>query len=174
MAMQLKSFRVKNFRSVDDSGLIETDGVTALIGINESGKSNLLLPLWKLNPAKDGEIKPTADYPRKSYNDFRSMKSKPTFIEAVFTPDEDLAQKLATLSHSVPAAFEEIQISRDFSNNVYVSFPKAPTSRTLKRERIEAVLSSAATEIKAITPMKVEEEAATRINATVSMQLFLQ
>jgi AAA ATPase domain len=168
MAMQLKSFRVKNFRSVDDSGLIETDGVTALIGINESGKSNLLLPLWKLNPAKDGEIKPTADYPRKSYNDFRSMKSKPTFIEAVFTPDEDLAQKLATLSHSVPAAFEEIQISRDFSNNVYVSFPMAPTSRTLKRERIEAVLSSAATEINAITPMKVEEEAATRIKATVS------
>jgi len=40
MAMLLKSFRVLKFRSVDDSGTVETDGVTALIGINESGKSN--------------------------------------------------------------------------------------------------------------------------------------
>lgn len=168
MGMQLKSFRVKTFRSVDDSGLIETDGVTALIGINESGKSNLLLPLWKLNPAKDGELKPTADYPRKSYNDIRGMKLKPTFIEARFSPDEGLAQKLATLCHSVPAAFEEIEISRDFSNNVYVSFPKAPTSRKIQRARINSILSSAATEINAITPMKLEEEAATRIKATVS------
>jgi predicted ATP-dependent endonuclease of OLD family len=39
MTMQLKSFCVTKFRSVDDSGPIETDGVTALIGINESGKS---------------------------------------------------------------------------------------------------------------------------------------
>ena len=38
------------------SGWIEVDNVTSLIGTNESGKTNLLLPLWKLNPAKDGEV----------------------------------------------------------------------------------------------------------------------
>ncbi|WP_433966580.1 AAA family ATPase [Tunturiibacter gelidiferens] len=168
MGMQLKSFRVKNFRSVDDSGVIETDGVTALIGINESGKSNLLLPLWKLNPAKDGEIKPTADYPRKSYNDFRGMEPKPIFIEAIFTSDKDLAQRLATLCQSDPADFEEIHIQKSFSNKTYVSFPKAPTYRTVRRERLVAVLSAAATEINAITPMKVEEEVAARIKATVT------
>jgi AAA15 family ATPase/GTPase len=58
MGMQLRSFRVKTFRSVDDSGLIETDGVTALIGINESGKSNLLLPLWKLGSEVQWNGKP--------------------------------------------------------------------------------------------------------------------
>jgi hypothetical protein len=26
-----------------------------------------LLPLWKFNPAKEGAIVPTADYPRKHY-----------------------------------------------------------------------------------------------------------
>src|SRR3974390_712671 len=109
MAMQLKSFRVTNFRSVDDSGTIETDGVTALIGINESGKSNLLVPLWKLNPAKDGEIKPTADYPRKSYKHIRNMEEKPTFIEAVFTPTQEQAEALAGLAGSEPEAFEEIK-----------------------------------------------------------------
>ena len=33
---------------------IEVDNVTALIGTNELGKANLLLALWKLNPAKEG------------------------------------------------------------------------------------------------------------------------
>src|SRR6266511_2271414 len=65
--MDLKKFRVTNFRSVEDSGWIETDDVTALIGTNESGKTNIILPLWKLNPAKEGAIIPTADYPRKRY-----------------------------------------------------------------------------------------------------------
>jgi predicted ATPase len=171
MSMQLKSFRVTNFKSVDDSGIIETDGVTALIGINESGKSNLLVPLWKLNPAKDGEIKPTADYPRKSYNDFRGMDPKPFFIEATFTPDDALAQELATLCQTAPADFEEIHIRKNFSKKTYVTFPKAPSFRIVKRARVEAVLSAAATEIHAITPMKVEEEAAARIKSTVTKVL---
>jgi predicted ATP-dependent endonuclease of OLD family len=50
--MKLVRFRVTNFRSVEDSGWIDVDDVTALIGTNESGKTNVLLPLWKLNPAK--------------------------------------------------------------------------------------------------------------------------
>ena len=43
--MKLTGFRVTSFRSVEDSGWIDVDEVTALIGTNESGKSNLLLPL---------------------------------------------------------------------------------------------------------------------------------
>ncbi len=168
MGMQLKSFRVKDFRSVDNSGLIATDNVTALIGINESGKSNLLLPLWKLKPAKDGEIKPTADYPRKSYNDFRSMDNKPVFIEATFTPDDALAQKLATLCHSVPSAFEEIYACKDFDNTVYISFPKAPTARTIQRDRVAELLTTADAEINAITPMLVEKDAAGKMKLAVS------
>ena len=168
MGMQLKSFTVKQFRSVDDSGLIETDGVTALIGINESGKSNLLLPLWKLNPAKDGEIKPTADYPRKSYNDFRNMEKKPIFIEATFTTDTEFAQELAGMSHSTPAAFEEIKVCKDYAGGFYTSFPKAPRTRTIHSERVAAVLTAADAEINAITPMQVEKDAATRMKAAVS------
>ena len=42
--MKLKQFCVTNFRSVENSGWIEAEKVTALIGVNESGKTNLLLP----------------------------------------------------------------------------------------------------------------------------------
>jgi ABC-type cobalamin/Fe3+-siderophores transport system ATPase subunit len=88
--MKLLKFRVTNFRSVRNSGWIETDDVTALIGTNESGKTNILVPLWKLNPAKDGAIDLTADYPRKHYNEFRSLKPQPLFIEAHFEVGEPL------------------------------------------------------------------------------------
>lgn len=54
--MILDSFRVTEFRSVQDSGWIDAEQITALIGTNESGKTNILLPLWKLNPANEGKI----------------------------------------------------------------------------------------------------------------------
>lgn len=49
--MKLNHFRVKNFRSINDSGVIEIDRITSLVGRNESGKTNLLLALYNLNPA---------------------------------------------------------------------------------------------------------------------------
>lgn len=54
--MRLIKYRVEKFKSVMDSGWIDCDDVTTLVGVNEAGKSNLLLALWKLNPAKGGAI----------------------------------------------------------------------------------------------------------------------
>lgn len=166
--MQLKSFRVHNFRSVDDSGVIETDNVTALIGINESGKSNLLLPLWKLNPAKDGELKATSDYPRKSYNDIRNMKRKPVFIEAAFVPNAELAAKLAEICSAPAETFGEILVTRDFSDNVHVNFPNAPSTRETQRDRIAVLLEAAAKELQTLTPRNNEEDAAGRARQAVA------
>ena len=56
--MELKAFQVEKFRSIDQSEWINIDDVTALIGTNESGKTNLLSALWKLNPVSDdGKIR---------------------------------------------------------------------------------------------------------------------
>src|SRR3954464_3360293 len=102
--MRLKSYRVQNFRSVEDSGPIEVDGVTALIGTNESGKTNLLLPLWKLNPAgTDGEIDLLADAPRKRYNELRSGDKSVPFIHVTFELEDELAEELAELTRATPA-----------------------------------------------------------------------
>lgn len=100
--MKLLQFRVKSFRSIGDTGWIDLDDVTAFIGTNESGKSNLLLALWKLNPAREGEIDLKSDAPRKSYNNIRNMDAKPVFIEADFALDEEVIGMLvnATRVHS--------------------------------------------------------------------------
>ncbi|MEK3761303.1 AAA family ATPase [Paenibacillus sp. FSL P4-0338] len=96
--MKLVSFRVKQFRSVEDSGWINISDVTAFIGTNESGKTNLLVPLWKLNPAKDGEINAIQDYPRDEYHIIRALKKKPIFIEAKFHLSERVNDKISELT----------------------------------------------------------------------------
>lgn len=48
--MRLTQFRVRNFRSINDSGFVTTEELTAILGRNESGKSNLLLALQHINP----------------------------------------------------------------------------------------------------------------------------
>ena len=62
---ETQNFRITNFRSVNDSGSIEVGQRTALVGRNESGKTNLLLALASLNPP-DGlpEITFVKDFPR--------------------------------------------------------------------------------------------------------------
>ena len=69
----LLRYRVSNYRSVVDSGWLDADRVTALIGVNESGKTNLLLPLWKLNPASEGGLQPTSDYPKALFATIRKF-----------------------------------------------------------------------------------------------------
>lgn len=63
--MQLSSFRVRNFRSINDSGEILASRITSLLGRNESGKSNLLRALHSLNPVEGFQaLNPIKDFPR--------------------------------------------------------------------------------------------------------------
>lgn len=83
--MTLKRFRVTHFRSIIDSGWIDCDDVTTLVGINESGKSNVLLALWKLNPARGGKIDPLHDLPVTELSEYEKRLDEVPFAEAIFT-----------------------------------------------------------------------------------------
>ena len=90
--MKLEKFKVSNFRSVKDSGWIETDNITTLVGINESGKSNILLALWKLNPASGGKIDYKIDLPIARLSEDRHKLDEIVFIEAVCKITEEEQQ----------------------------------------------------------------------------------
>lgn len=63
--MKIKNFQILNFRSINDSGVIAASRITALLGRNESGKSNLLRGLHTLNPAGGFvALNPIKDFPR--------------------------------------------------------------------------------------------------------------
>jgi hypothetical protein len=154
--MNLVRFRVTGFRSVEDSGWVDVDDVTALIGTNESGKTNLLLPLWKLNPAKDGQISPTADYPRKRYNTIRSQKDKPDYIEAVFALDPSLVTQIAGMAGCPEEHVATASVSRDFDGAYTVRFPEAAAERVVERATVASAVAEARSACATMTPGKTE------------------
>lgn len=57
--MELVAFRVTMYKGIIDSGWVEVNPLTVLVGKNESGKTSLLKALHKFNP-----------YPSSSYEDY--------------------------------------------------------------------------------------------------------
>lgn len=165
--MLLQRFRVTNFRSIDDSGWIDTDNVTALIGTNEAGKTNVLLPLWKLNPAKEGHIVPTADYPRKRYSTLRHQDPKPIFIQAVFQINDDLATRLIADTDLQVEHVRTVEVARDFDGNFHVDFPDAKLTRSVEKNRVLTLLDTAARDLAAMAPLKTEAALKNRLAASL-------
>lgn len=166
--MRLLRFRVTNFRSVEDSGWIETSQVTALIGTNESGKTNLLLPLWKLKPAKEGSINPIADFPRKRYNEIRAQEHKPVFIQAQFALSDDLTNQLIRLTGAPREHVQLAEVTRNLAGKYSVLFPKAPGSRTAAADEIVSIFVSAEAAISELPiAAKAEESLKEQMIATL-------
>ena len=68
--MRLSKYKVNKFRSVKGTEWIDVDQWTCLVGLNDSGKTNFLLPLWKFDPADDAtQIDLLPDYPRDEYSE---------------------------------------------------------------------------------------------------------
>ena len=88
--MQLKRFRVRNYRNVIDSEWITLCDVTAFVGQNEAGKSNLFEALYCINPFVAGATySPDEDWPVDNWGDRAGANGK-VVCEAEFalTPAE--------------------------------------------------------------------------------------
>lgn len=153
--MKLTKFRVTNFRSVLDSGWLDADDVTALIGVNESGKTNLLLPLWKLKPAQDGEIQPTSDYPKTMFGKIRNKPGDYHFIEAEFHTGTSGAA-IARSAGVSPEIAETVCVTRFFDGNYYIEFPKHQRTTTVPREWLTGNLTRSADAVEAAQALKEE------------------
>lgn len=141
--MQLTRFYVRKFRSVDDSGWIETDKAATLIGVNEAGKSNLLLALWKLNPTGEGAINLLTDLPRELYSTLRDSPRKPDFIEAEFDLDERQAEHVAALTGLTSLEVSKVNIKRNYDGNIRVVFPEAEAIKFVATEQVKQILEQA-------------------------------
>lgn len=156
--MKLIKYRVRKFRSVQDSGWITLDHVNALIGENESGKTNLLLPLWKLKPSFGGEIDLISDAPRGEYTEVRETpdEDKPKFITAVFTLDPQEQSKVATVASCNANWVEEVEISRRFDGKYTITFPKAAPINTCAKAGVLDPLRGFLTSLTNLSPNKTD------------------
>ena len=132
-SMKLKKYKVEKFKSIMDSGWIECDDVTTLVGVNEAGKSNLLLALWKLNPAMGGKINFADDMPVKFFSDMRVEKDKVKFITAIFEiVSESVLEQIQNLGYDCIETLRSVRISKDYDDKLYIDFPLFKKIETIK------------------------------------------
>lgn len=88
--MELKSVRIQNYRSIDDSGTVPIGEITCLVGKNESGKTAFLQALHLLNPlnpigGKTG-YDDVMDFPSRRFSAYRKIReeSPAVVVTAVF------------------------------------------------------------------------------------------
>ena len=138
MQTKLSRFRVQNFRSIEASDWIDVSDNSCLVGTNEAGKTNLLLALWKLNPANDEPIVPLNDFPRGIYSNYKSQKhANDIFVSADFNLNEKFAGQIATELSCDIEQIKTVLVERIYGGNHYVSFPytkidKFPSTRIVQ------------------------------------------
>ncbi|MEL7115552.1 MAG: AAA family ATPase [Pseudomonadota bacterium] len=110
--MKLTKFRVRNYRSINDSGDIEVARITALLGRNESGKTNLLRALMSLNPPGGAvELDPVKDFPR--HRTLTDCDDETLVVDTTWTLDDEDRAALASLWPRA-SDVENIHVSRCF------------------------------------------------------------
>ena len=133
--MKLKLFRVQNFRSFEDSGWINCQDVTAVAGVNEAGKSNLLKALWKLKPAFQADNKILhSDLPKDKFDELMDAEELPVFVSAKFKLE---AKDLSLLKKYFPTIkpFDSFTIKRTLSGKYIVEVPVTVPTEKAQRLR---------------------------------------
>lgn len=119
--MQLKSFRVRKFRNIVDSGdVVVSDSVTCLVGKNEAGKSGLLEALYLLHPAYKDEPNHEQQYPRWLLAKDRRAGdlSEVEFIEARFALEESEVEELEQAVGAKSFNYESLKVTRKYDGGL--------------------------------------------------------
>jgi AAA15 family ATPase/GTPase len=138
--MRLTRFKVINFRSIEESSWIESADNTCLIGTNEAGKTNLLLALWKLNPANGEPIIPLDDFPRHLFSKFESEGHElDVFIKADFELPAGFRSEIAKDLGCDIEQVATVLVCRRYDGKYYITFPYTKIEE-FPAERIRGLL----------------------------------
>ncbi len=126
--MRLKSFRVQMYRPILDSGWIDVDDITVLVGKNEAGKTALLKALHKFKPFKAEPYSIDREWPRGHR---RERSSDAVVAQTRFTLTDDEVRQIADILPGEERC-TGVEISKTYKGDFqYELLPRAiPTQRT--------------------------------------------
>ena len=122
--MKLVRARVTDFKSIDDSGWVDIDAVTSMVGKNESGKTAFLGALKRLNPVDGDQEFELKDFPRKGYVRYRRQhEANPaTAVSAIMTLSDEEREEVASQIGEGVILSEEIVVSKNYKNELIWEF----------------------------------------------------
>lgn len=123
MKIKLTEFRIQNFRCFDDSGWINVNDITALVGNNESGKTAILRSLCSLNPGNEiVDIEKIRDFPRvRLTRDYSPDKivAKGKFL----IPKKYILEKQLNKNYEIPPDKDlYLILTRQYNHNLVFDF----------------------------------------------------
>lgn len=126
--MRLDSFRVQNYKRIEDTGWLRAGDLTVLVGKNEAGKSAILRGLSKIKPS-DGELYDgLREFPRRRFSD--QFDESARVGSAYFLLDEADREGLGDVSLLLPAAMA-VRVTRTYANRYLVDFEPMPGAAAL-------------------------------------------
>ena len=145
--MKLKSARVTNFRSVEDSGEFMLDQVSCLVGKNEAGKTAIVQALAGLYPHPSTPIsfEKERDYPRRFYTEYatRHDGKEAVVVTTTWTIDDKERKVLAQVVGDAAITGDEIIVSRSYGATepdwVFPVSYKAGVEYLIQDERLDAI-----------------------------------
>jgi len=123
MRIKLIEFRIYNFRCIDDSDWIRVDDITALVGVNESGKTALLNALHTLNPGSGKvDINYIRDFPRERLSSEYSKDCKLAEGRLLIPKEYLIEKQLIKEFNLVPEKDLVLNLTRKYSKTLYYDF----------------------------------------------------
>jgi predicted ATP-dependent endonuclease of OLD family len=123
--VQLKSVRVQNYRSIDDSGVVPIDDITCMVGKNEAGKTAFLQALHLLNPLNPingkTEYDDVMDYPSKRFAAYKRVREDEpaNVVTAEFElTDKEVAKIEAALGAGVMKS-RRVTVKKGYNGTIY-------------------------------------------------------
>ena len=119
--MYLIEVRINKFKSFQSKQVVKIEnGVTTLVGMNESGKTSFLHALAKsnyFNDDSDFQFDATSDYPRKELVKFNKSDNDPEVITCTYELDDVLTAKINDTLGSGVLNFTRFTISRTYKDS---------------------------------------------------------
>lgn len=143
MNVRLESFRVQNYKRVEDTGWVSARDLTVMVGKNEAGKSAILRGLSKINPSDGEEYDGLREFPRRRYSDEYSKSTPVGSAHFLLDPAErealvGLSPLLSEVTHAT--------VTRKYDNKYTVGFTPEVTGDALTafeaRQKSQAALDA--------------------------------
>jgi predicted ATP-dependent endonuclease of OLD family len=159
--VQLKSVRVQNYRSIDDSGVVPIDDITCMVGKNEAGKTAFLQALHLLNPLNPingkTEYDDVMDYPSKRFAAYKRVREDEpaNVVTAEFElTDKEVAKIEAALGAGVMKS-RRVTVKKGYNGTIYYT---SSTDVQVAIAHLTSSVEAPAADKKAIKGATSEEE----------------